>query len=259
MKQVLTEKDLELLFSSKGKVVKKQRARKIMWYIAGPILFMVILFIAVNYRSLGENFYYWLKFDYMLSAPLENPDASLPTVAKKTIESYPKPDNLPEIENNNLNIPVLNVTAPVSWKILNQSANISDALSKGVAQIAGTSLPGEQGNVFITGHSSNYPWAKGNYNSVFAILNKLVVGDIAQIKYNNQIYAYKVSEIKVVEPSNLEVMYPTTEPSLTIMTCTPVGTNLRRLIIISKQIYPDPANNTKQTTKFEEQSMPKVH
>jgi len=32
-------------------------------------------------------------------------------------------------------------------------------------------------------------------------------------------------------------------PTLTMMTCTPVGTNLNRLIIRAKQILPDPKNN----------------
>jgi len=48
-------------------------------------------------------------------------------------------------------------------------------LEKGIIKYPGSADPGTEGNSFIFGHSSNYPWAKGDYNNVFALLNELTL------------------------------------------------------------------------------------
>lgn len=146
-------------------------------------------------------------------------------------------------------IPKIGVTAPIVFTASNDEKTIQDNLTKGVVHYNGTAEPGTVGNSFITGHSSNFWWIKGSYNYIFVNLNKLAVGDQAKIYHNGNKYVYQVREVKVVEPSDTSVLATTDTPVLTLMTCTPTGTNWKRLIIVFDQISPKyvkPRTVTKQ-------------
>jgi len=111
------------------------------------------------------------------------------------------------------------------------------ALTQGVAQAEGTSLPNEAGNIFLFAHSSGNWYTANRYNSVFYLLNKLEENDEISIYYKNQEYKYKVIEKKIVEAS--EVDYLTRKSAVknvTLMTCWPTGTTLKRLIIQAEYI-----------------------
>jgi hypothetical protein len=76
----------------------------------------------------------------------------------------------------------INVSAPMVWSgTSNENEMLSD-LENGVAHFAQTAAPGQTGNMIISGHSSNYVWAKGNYNHIFKDLNNLEVGDVIDIQ-----------------------------------------------------------------------------
>jgi LPXTG-site transpeptidase (sortase) family protein len=123
----------------------------------------------------------------------------------------------------------------------NNEASIQKDLESGVVHYANTALPGEAGNSVIFGHSSNDWWEPGNYKFVFVLLDKLAVGDTFSVNYNSKQYIYKVSETKVVLPTDLSVLNSTTDPEMTLITCTPPGTSWKRLIVKAKQISPDPS------------------
>jgi len=100
-----------------------------------------------------------------------------------------------------------------------------------VVHYPGTASPGQVGNVFITGHSSYYPWDPGKFKDVFAVLGQLEVGDEYFVYFGQQKFTYKVREKYEVSPDNVNVLQqPHDKKVSTLMTCTPVGTTLRRLI-----------------------------
>lgn len=145
----------------------------------------------------------------------------------------------PEEEKNwQLEIPKIEVRAPININVNGDNEEeYNKALETGVAHIAGSSLLGQAGNVFIFGHSSFYFYASGDYKSVFRDLDKLKVGDEIRIKSNLKEYNYKVMDIKVVSPEEVEVIKPKNEAkTLTLMTCTPLYTSLKRLIIVAEEI-----------------------
>jgi LPXTG-site transpeptidase (sortase) family protein len=110
-------------------------------------------------------------------------------------------------------------------------------LEKGVLHYPNTASPGNEGNVFLTGHSSYYPWAPGEYKEIFALLHKLEIGDTYSITNKGETYTYKVHNKFEVQPSEVEVLQqPKNQRISTLMTCTPVGTTLRRLIIQAEEI-----------------------
>lgn len=134
--------------------------------------------------------------------------------------------------NNHLVIPKIKIITPIIWNSGTNEKAMIDSLQRGVAHYSFTSIPNDKsGNVFITGHSSNYWWDKGEYNTVFALLDKLKMGDNAYIQYKDKIYVYKMIRSTTIKPSNLTITNETKKPTLSLMTCTPVGTSLNRLIV----------------------------
>lgn len=145
-----------------------------------------------------------------------------------------KPNPTPDVNVSRLIIPQIQVNAPIIWNI--NAEDITKNLEKGVVHYNGTALPNEVGNIFITGHSSYYSWAQGDYKTVFALLDKLKAGDKIYLQYKGRNLIYEVSGSKVVSPDDLSSLDPTTSKTLTLMTCVPVGTNFRRLIVTANQI-----------------------
>lgn len=148
------------------------------------------------------------------------------------------PDNRLIIPAINKNVPIVEVStenlAAQNWTSLDDE--ILEALKTGVVRYPGTALPGEEGNTFLTGHSSYYFWDGGEYNEVFALLPELEIGDDIVVYYNQQKYTYKITEKREVAPSEVDVLSQGDEHKITLMTCTPVGTNLRRLVLIGEMI-----------------------
>jgi LPXTG-site transpeptidase (sortase) family protein len=105
-------------------------------------------------------------------------------------------------------------------------------LQNGVLHYPNTANPDGLGNVFLTGHSSYYPWAPGEFKQIFALLHKLDAGDQFYIYYDYKKYSYEVVSKFEVKPNQTEVLkQPPDKQMATLMTCTPIGTTLNRLII----------------------------
>jgi LPXTG-site transpeptidase (sortase) family protein len=149
---------------------------------------------------------------------------------------------------NTITIPKINVQAPVNYEPSMAEADIQKSLESGVVHYGSTALPGQVGNVAIFGHSSNDWWEPGNYKFVFVLLDKLAPGDQITVDYNSHQYIYEVTGSKVVEPTDVGVLNSTPDPELTLITCTPPGTSLKRLVVTAKQISPDPKKATSTTT-----------
>jgi LPXTG-site transpeptidase (sortase) family protein len=139
---------------------------------------------------------------------------------------------------SHLKIPKLKINAPIQFPETNDEAVIQKYLTKGVVHYDGTAEPGEVGNSFITGHSSNFWWIDGKYNYIFVNLDKLKVGDQAIIYHNGNKYVYEVRSRVTVVPTDVSVLKQTETPILSLMTCTPPGTNWKRLVVKLDQISP---------------------
>ena len=108
------------------------------------------------------------------------------------------------------------------------------ALTQGVAHASGTATPDQSGNVFIFAHSATNWYQANQYNAVFYLLNKLVAGDSIIVYFNNIPYNYSVDEIKFVKPTEVDYLSNQLNTNqLTLMTCWPPGTTLKRLIVVA--------------------------
>ena len=148
-------------------------------------------------------------------------------------------------------IPKIAVDTPVIYdNTMGTSADDTNtkqmaAMEKGVAWFGipgADSHPGQLGNTVLSGHSSNDWLAPGDYKFVFSRLEQLSKGDIIYVNYQGIRYTYAVSNTKVVGPSNVSALYVGTDkPSLTLITCTPLGTALNRFLVYADQVSPDPS------------------
>ena len=118
-------------------------------------------------------------------------------------------------------IPRINVDAPivddVSW----------EALKKGVGHLPGSANPGERGNLYLAAHNDIY-------GEIFRYLNELEPGDEYFIYAGEQKFRYVVREKRIIEPTEVEVMLPTTEPVATLQTCYPYLVDTHRLVVIGE-------------------------
>lgn len=134
------------------------------------------------------------------------------------------------------NIPLVDVSISSGATFETMHEVFMEELKKWVVRYPGTAEPGEKGNVFIFGHSSNYPWIKSEYNSVFALLNEVQDGDEIIIYYFQKKYVYIVQERAIVKPGDVKTL-ESRDPNkkeLSIMTCWPIGTTLERIILFAE-------------------------
>ncbi|OIP60203.1 MAG: hypothetical protein COZ29_02990 [Candidatus Moranbacteria bacterium CG_4_10_14_3_um_filter_45_9] len=198
----------------------------------------VIIFLLTFYPVVKEE----LKYQFL---PKHN-NASVVTreEASRQIQTGEKTGSdiiYPVDEGFGIVIPKLSANAKVipdvDWM---NEAVYQRALTRGVAQARGTALPGEAGNVFLFAHSGVDFYKAVRYNAQFYLLNKLVIGDEIDLFYNKQKFTYRVSGKKTVSPENVEYLTgDREEKTLTLMTCTPAGTTLERLIVVADQVESD--------------------
>ena len=160
-------------------------------------------------------------------------------------------------------IPKINVDAPVVYDVPSLAENvIQDKLRSGVVHYpipGANSVPGQKGNTVILGHSSNDVFDDGAYKFVFVQLDKLEKGDTFYLNYQGTRYTYSVTEKKVIDPTQVsQLVIDTDKPLATLVTCTPPGTALKRLVVIAEQISPDPAKATAKTTSTPSSKLPNI-
>jgi sortase A len=152
-------------------------------------------------------------------------------------------------------IPKVNVDVPVLYDINNDYTTLMEAMDKGVAHFAvpgASSHPGQIGNTVLSGHSSSDLLTSGDYKFIFVQLEKLAVGDTIYVNYESKRYTYIITETKVVGPDDVDsLIYTTSKPILTLITCVPIGTAKNRLLVISEQVSPDPTDSIAAPTQDE--------
>lgn len=110
-------------------------------------------------------------------------------------------------------------------------------LSTGLGHMEGSSLPvgGESTNAVIGGH-------RGLASAVgFTRLNEVRVGDLAYLDVLGQTLTYEIISYEVLSPGDAD-MQPIQEGRdlLTLVTCTPIGLNTDRIVVVAERLTPGP-------------------
>lgn len=162
--------------------------------------------------------YYPYSLIYLLPSPLVTKDTSF-SISIPKIKAQ-----APVIENVNPWLPL----------------DYQKALEKGVAEAQGSTLPGQNGTIFLFAHSSQPPWKITRYNTSFLRLGELKTGDTIKISYKGQEYKYLVRSKKEVWPSEVDFLKDLNKSglqnnpqTLILQTCIPIGTSLKRLLVFA--------------------------
>ncbi len=149
-------------------------------------------------------------------------------------------------------IPKINVETPIVYDVGSLAdAPVQQALKGGVVHYpipGANSRPGEKGNNVILGHSSNDVFDDGAYKFIFVQLEQLVEGDTFYIHHGGTRYTYSVTGKEIIEPNQIsKLILPADKPLASLVTCTPNGTALKRLVVYAEQISPDPSGAAAST------------
>lgn len=131
-------------------------------------------------------------------------------------------------------IPKLSVVQPI------RSGTSDAVLSGGVGHYEGTARPGRPGNVALAGHRTSTP-------APFRHLDELKPGDEIIVLVRKKMARYTVEETRngqghyVVAPTAIEVLRHRGHDSVTLTTCTPVGSDAQRLIVHARFVSWEPA------------------
>jgi sortase A len=184
------------------------------------------------FRLIGILF---LFFGVLIFVKIYYPVASA-EINYQLIKSAPlKSEIVPVDPAFSIVIPKLNINSKVIKNVDPFNSRIyQKALSQGVAHAKGSGLPGFPGNVFIFAHSASSWYQANQFNAVFYLIDKLEPGDQIYIYYENSKYLYTVAEKKLVKSTDINYLSNNLNTkSLTLMTCWPPGTTLKRLVIIA--------------------------
>ncbi len=101
-------------------------------------------------------------------------------------------------------------------------------LRRGPGHIKKTAWPSEEGNTAVSGHRTTY-------GAPFAELDRLEKGDLILLTTLEGDYEYQVTGSGVVRPTNLSVIGQNYKGRLTLTTCDPPGSAVKRLAVWSQK------------------------
>ncbi len=142
------------------------------------------------------------------------------------------PQDLPKPPNKHLVIPGIQLDGEVF-----EGAS-ARTLDMGIWRRPKTSTPDKGGNTVLVAHRFVYTGTAPFYH-----LDKMKKGDKFALFWDRVEYDYEVTDIKVVAPTAIEIENNTSEPTLTLYTCTPMWTAKQRLVIVAKLISETPIND----------------
>jgi sortase A len=126
-------------------------------------------------------------------------------------------------------VPAANVDVPV------QEVGVTFENGKAVWETAwraaghhlDSAMPGQPGNVVITGHVSV---ADRSNLAVFSALDRVAEGDLVEVHSGDQVYRYAVNKVLTVPPSAVKLLRSDSTATVTLVTCTRDLKN--RLVVI---------------------------
>lgn len=231
------------LYSYAKKHTAKKRKRIASFISLSLIISGITLLFWVLFPIISFELFYTPKFGKLIGPiPNENIVQTLGTefsqVLGGTNVDYTKASVwFPKAVNIKLAVSTSSYTLSIP-KLRIDGATVTvggEDLSKSLIHFTGP-LPGNYGNPVIFGHSTlPFLYNPKEYKTIFTKLPDLVKGDDIFVTTDNVTYRYKVYDMRVTSPDDLSVLEQYYDSSyLTLVTCVPPGTYLKRLIIKAK-------------------------
>lgn len=193
----------------------------------------VVVFGILSIRFVYANVRYWLVPGTIVRESTLGGAELFPLA--KDVEVKPLPSRA------RLVIDSIGIDAPLVFDVAPDNDTIYKNLERGVVHYSNTPKPGVRGVSVVLGHSSAYPWYKGKYGSVFALLGKLKPGDTFYVQYEDgRLFVFKVKGAIVFNPFVADDRVTELEradgTNIVLISCWPVGTNYRRIAVQAQLI-----------------------
>ncbi len=243
--EIYEDEEVKRRFGPSPQTVRRWRDRFLLLVEIGAVVGLILIFIAVQQTRIETN-------DTARAAqPPQPTPAPTPLISVVVLPSGHRPPTAPggaapnfdEIpahlrayvqsitpqpiptagpgQPTRIQIPAINVDAQIvpgdSW----------DQLKKGVGQHIGSANPGERGNLVLSAHNDVF-------GEIFRHLDQLQPGDEIVVYSGSQRYRYTVSERRLVAPTQVDVMLPTNEPTLTLVSCYPYLIDNQRIVVFGQ-------------------------
>lgn len=218
-----------------------QQKRLVLFWRSLSLLTIVIGLVLVS-NALWPILSYELtntRFTQRLISPLASPGVILGEGTGVNYTNpkswFPKAPVFPprpsQITHYNLSIPELGI----------EQATVQiggEDLMKNLVQYPGTALPGQYGNMVIFGHSVLPQFFNPrNYKTIFSTLPRLEEGDEILIDFDGISYCYQVRKVIETAAEDISVLEQTYDSQwLSLITCVPPGTYLKRLVVRAQLI-----------------------
>ena len=233
--------------------LKKSTSNKfisITFISTGLFLIFLVLYPLLNYNL---NLRRWQKNSFVSPiseiAIVQAKELVNPTVSENA--AYENKDELRIIEEIDYNLisnwfPTVSSEENQPSKITHYTLSIPELkVEKGVVKIGGTKLkdsliqypgtamPGEYGNTVIFGHSVLPTFYNPkDYKAMFSLIPTLNKGDKIIVEYDGMRFVYLVEDYFEAKPEEIDVLQQRFDRQiLSLVTCVPPGTYLRRGII----------------------------
>jgi sortase A len=205
------------------------KIKKNLRFLSLGLIFIGVAFLAN--AALPIIFYQIRSYNFQpaLISPVESYFIDYTNLDNWFLES-PRISVLPsKITHYNLTVPRLKIEQAVVQVG-------GEDLSESLIHYPGTALPGQYGNAVIFGHSVLPQFYNPKvYKTIFSTLPTLKKGDEILIDFDGINYRYLVTQIAEVPPSDISILEQRYDGEyLTLVTCVPPGTYLKRLIVRAK-------------------------
>lgn len=199
----------------------------------GAFVLMQVIMPFVSFKA-WEIFAFDYEQGLVDPAPVSANGDLAPDFHIETINNFPaiigkKSQKPPSYKEFRLAIPKIKLDLA---KVMVESLQFDEYL----AHLPGSALPGEKGNVFITGHSMLPNFASKETKAFFAKLPDVKKGDEVIVDALGQRFVYTVTALKIVDPKDISVILPPDSSGryISLMTCVPPGFNTKRLVVVAK-------------------------
>jgi len=137
----------------------------------------------------------------------------------------------------------LDRTLPVHNPTSRAVADLDSALLNGIVRHPDSAHFGQEGTMFILGHSSYLPSVNNRFFKAFYGIQDLTWGDTITVTSADRQYVYQVDNVYKARAQEVSVPIATPGSRLTLATCNSFGTKDDRYIVEAKLLYSEDLPN----------------
>ncbi|MFT4415387.1 class D sortase [Fredinandcohnia humi] len=185
---------------------------------------------------LGVLLFGYVAYEQIYARVLERKIISETVQISQSLQEHVQQTMSPTVEQIDTQENMITYPLDLSIPAINLKTKVLEGTSEDILRVAVGHLEGsgelgeEDQNFVVLGHRSH---VTGQF---FNRLDELTVGDLITLESEKE-YLYKVMDIKIIRPNQLEVLNPIKGKEIvTLITCHPKYSNKQRLVVVAERV-----------------------